>query len=140
MNFFALIVDGRASEIVPEFVVVDGVEVPLSGRYHPDFIAALTPYDPANAPPDPEPEVPVIAVPVSVSRFRARAALYAAGYLEAVEVFMARPETPMLMRLAWQDAQEFERASATVAALAAVLGLSDGDVDELFTAAAAITA
>lgn len=79
-------------------------------------------------------------VPAAVSRFQARAALYAAGHFDAVETFMAQASTPMLMRLAWQDAQTFERPSATVAALASMLGLSDADLDALFIAAAAITA
>lgn len=96
---------------------------------------ALVPYTEPAQPPAPGP-----SVPSSVSRFQARAALYAAGHFEAVESFMSQPETPMLMRLAWQDAQTFDRSSATVAALASALELSAEDVDGLFVAAAAITA
>lgn len=77
-------------------------------------------------------------VPQSVTRFQARAALYNAGHFETVEAFMARSSTPMLMRLAWLDAQSFDRGSDTVAALASVLQLSDIEVDALFTAAAEI--
>lgn len=79
-------------------------------------------------------------VPFSVSRYQARAALYQAGHLDDVEAFMARADTPMLVKLAWQDAQTFERPSATVALLAEKLELSDDDVDALFVAGAAITA
>lgn len=138
MNLFALIVAGRVAEVVAESVSIDGVDVPLSARYHPDFVAALVPYDPENPPVDTEPVG--ATVPASVSRFQARAALYLAGYFEAVEEHMARPDTPMLSKLAWQDAQTFERSSATVAVLAAALALSDSDVDALFTSAAEITA
>lgn len=76
----------------------------------------------------------------SVSRFQVRVALYQAARLAEVEALMADPETPMLMKLAWADAQEFRRDGATVAAMAASLGLSGHQVDELFIAAAQITA
>lgn len=131
-------IDPTSGEIVEALVEVDGRQVPLDERYHPDFIAGLLPYDPANPPAAPAP--PPTPVPASVSRFQARAALYQAGNLEEVEAIMAQPATPMLTKLAWQDAQTFERSSATVAALAGALALSDADLDALFFAAAAITA
>lgn len=80
------------------------------------------------------------AVPEVVSRFQARAALHLAGLLDTVETIMADPETPMLTRLAWVDAQEFRRDSPTIASMAAELGLTDGQVDELFITAATIEA
>lgn len=76
----------------------------------------------------------------SVSRFQARVALYQAGHLEATELLMADPDTPMLSRLAWQDAQAFRRNSPTVAALAVALELTDEALDALFVAASEITA
>jgi len=81
-----------------------------------------------------------VQVPQSVSRFQARAALHNAGKLAAVETLMAAAETPMLMKLAWQDAQEFQRSSVTVSAMASALGLSAAQTDALFIAAAQITA
>lgn len=75
-----------------------------------------------------------------VSRFQARAALHLAGLLEAVETLMQSPDTPMLARLAWQDAQEFKRQSPTVLAMASALNLSDADLDQLFITAAGIDA
>ena len=45
-----------------------------------------------------------------------------------------------LTRLAWADAQTFERQSPTVANLAAVLGLSAIQIDDLFKTAAGIVA
>lgn len=93
----------------------------------PEEVAALPP-----APPAPVPQV--------VTRFQARAALHLAGLLQQVETMMAASETDMLARLAWQDAQEFRRQSPTVLAMAQALGLSDAQLDELFTTAAEIQA
>lgn len=38
---FARIVDGRVAEVLPAVAEFDGVAVPLTDRYHPDFVAAL---------------------------------------------------------------------------------------------------
>lgn len=78
-------------------------------------------------------------VPRSVSRFQARAALFQAGLLDDVEAYMALPETDPIYRLAWQDAQDFFRNSATVNALKSVLGLNDSQLDDLFVFAGSIT-
>jgi hypothetical protein len=87
-------------------------------------------------PPPPTPPGP----PQVVSRFQARAALHLAGLLDDVNAMMADPATPMLARLAWQDAQEFRRQSPTVLAMAAELNLTDAQIDQLFITAAAIEA
>jgi hypothetical protein len=83
---------------------------------------------------------PVPAVPPSISRFKAKAALHNAGLLSQVEVLMTHPDTPMLAKLAWADALEFERASPTISAMTQALGLSDIQVDDLFRASLLITA
>ena len=90
-----------------------------------------------DAPPPP-PAPPVI--PQVVSRFQARAALLLAGLLDDVEALMAAPDTPALAKLAWADAQEFKRNSPTVQAMAAAIGLTEAQLDELFTTAAGIDA
>jgi hypothetical protein len=79
-------------------------------------------------------------VPQRVTRFQAKAALLGAGLLEQVEVYMALPDTPMVTKLAWTETQDFERASPTVAGLAALLGLTAGQVDALFVTASGISA
>lgn len=81
---------------------------------------------------------PEIPVPDAVSRFQARAALHQAGLLEAAEAAVATSD--MIVRLAWQDAQEFRRDSPTVATLADALGLTPAQLDELFRQAAGIVA
>lgn len=83
---------------------------------------------------------PPAPVPAEVTRFQGRAALYLAGKLSAVESYMSLPNTPPLEKMAWDDAQAFERNSATVAAMAKLLGLSASDVDSLFVSAANIKA
>jgi hypothetical protein len=85
-------------------------------------------------------EVPPEPVPDSVSRFQARAALYQSGYLEQVEAIMQSPDTPMLSKLAWQDALSFERNSTTVLTLSSLLGMSDEQLDNLFRLAGSIKA
>lgn len=79
----------------------------------------------------------VDGVPQSVSRFQARAALLDAGLLDPIQKLMEGPDVPAVMKLAWNDAQTFERQSPTLLALAAQLHLSDADLDALFVAAAA---
>lgn len=98
-------------------------------------VLGLLPEGALISPPPPEP-----VVPHAVSRFQARAALHLAGLLDQVEALMVAPETDMLARLAWQDAQEFRRHSPTVAAMGAALGLDDAQLDALFTTAAGIEA
>lgn len=83
---------------------------------------------------------PMPVAPMVVSRFQARAALHLAGLLDRVEQIMADPQTPVLSRLAWQDAQEFRRSSPTLLALADQLGLSAEALDQLFITASEIQA
>lgn len=58
MNQFALVIDGRLHEVVPEFAHVDGVDVPLIERFHPDLVAQMMPYDPAQWPDASEQDAP----------------------------------------------------------------------------------
>ena len=81
-----------------------------------------------------------LVIPQSVTRFQARAALHLAGLFEQVETLMQSPETDMIARLAWQDAQEFKRNSPTVLAMASALNLTEAQLDELFITAAGIEA
>lgn len=79
-----------------------------------------------------------VTVPQEVTRFQARAALYNAGLLESVEAYIAQVDTPMLVKLAWADAQTFSRTSDMIVSVAAGLGLTDAQIDALFIAAAVI--
>ena len=87
----------------------------------------------------PEPaDLPVIAIPKEVTRFQALAALHFAGYLSSAEAAVAQGD--VMTKLAWDNAQSFERSSPTLAALAGALGITDTQLDELFIAASKIKA
>jgi hypothetical protein len=83
---------------------------------------------------DAPPAVPEI--PSSVSPAQARLALHGAGLLTRVEAIVAAADVPT--QIAWNNASIIERTSPTVAALAGALGLTDAQLDDLFTAAAGI--
>jgi hypothetical protein len=59
--YYALIKDGRVLEVFPPLLDEAGEEIAIEKRYHPDFVALLVEYDPANPPPDPEPPEPTHA-------------------------------------------------------------------------------
>lgn len=126
----AWVFNGAPSINVPHVgtVELDG-EQPNSGEY-PEYLHEYVP-----PPPPPGP-----VVPQSISPFQARAALLGAGLLDAVEAVIADPATPVMMKLAWNTAQEFRRSSPTIAAMASVLGMSSEQLDSLFIAAAEIEA
>ena len=82
--------------------------------------------------------VEVVQIPQEVTRFQARAALYQSGLLEGVEAEIAKPETDMMLKLAWQDALTFKRSSSFITGMAAILELSEEQLDQLFVLAAGI--
>lgn len=105
-----------------------------TGVYYTDLLEPTLGGRPAT---DKEVEafVAKLNVPPSVTRLQARTALFQAGHWDTIEAIMSNPDTPMVTKLAWQDAQTFERDSPVVNSLATQLGLSDAQVDELFIAA-----
>ncbi len=104
--------------------LVDGALIDMTD----DEIAAFE----ASRAPGPAP------VPAAVSRFQAKAALAQAGLLDDVEAAIAQADATT--KLAWSDAMQFERASPTIAALAAALSLASAQVDDLFRQASTIRA
>lgn len=106
---------------------LNGVVKNADGHYYYDYAVVVNP-------------VPPVVVPQSVTRFQAIAALYNGNYLTTVENYFADAATPMIQKLAWQNAQAFERQSPTVKALQTLLNLTDAQVDQLFTDASAIVA
>lgn len=72
------------------------------------------------------------------SRFQAKAALAAAGLLSQVETAVASADPTA--QLAWAEAIEFRRNSPTILALAAVVGLTETQIDDLFRSAMMIEA
>lgn len=88
--------------------------------------------EPYVAPPPP--------IPQSVTRFQALAVLAAGGYLDTVRTYINTLDPNNVQRLAFENATDWERTSPTVNALAQMLGLSDAQVDDLFIAAAQVSA
>lgn len=105
-----------ADEITPEWTYLNGT-----------FVAPLI-----------EPVVPT--VPNEVSMFQAEEALAELGYLDDVEELMAHPDTPEKYKRAWRRATTVRRDAEVVAAMAALLPLSEAQLDELFTFASNVTA
>ena len=101
------------------------------------FNTAKTTAKPYIAPPTVDPLIDERAS-MTVSRFQAMAALLDAGLLSQVNAALA--DAGPLAQLAWAEATEFRRNSPTIAGLAAGLGLTDTQVDDLFRAAALIIA
>lgn len=77
-------------------------------------------------------------VPTSVSRFQAQAALLQAGLLDQVKAYFADPNTDPVHKLAWSEAQDFQRDSPALAAGAAALGITGSQLDDLFRTASSI--
>lgn len=141
-GYFAGAVEADESPLEPGVFLIPGGAIDVTPPNVPQGKVALW----QNGwvfvnPPEPEQEEPPLnGVPQVVTRFQARAALHLAGLLTTVESLMTDPQTDMLARLAWQDAQEFRRQSPTVLSMAATLGLTDAQLDALFTTAAGIEA
>lgn len=91
--------------------------------------------------PQPVPE-PAAAIPVEVTMRQARLALLSAGLYEAVEAAInSLPDPPRTAaRIEWDYSNTIQRHNAFVAQLTPMLGLTEEQVDALFTAAAAIPA
>lgn len=84
--------------------------------------------------PEPEPATELEPYkPVAVSMRQARLALLAAGHLDTVESAMAMQ--PKAAQIEWEYATEVQRNSPLTTAMAAVLELSEAQLDELFTQA-----
>lgn len=77
-------------------------------------------------------------VPTVVTPLQAFTALDQFGLLAQVVAYIDAPDTPVLVRLAWLGATEFRRDSILVMNAAIILGLTEQQLDALFTAAAAV--
>lgn len=77
---------------------------------------------------------------MNVTPYQAKAALFEAGFLDEVEALIDAPDTDRLIVLAWNNAIEYRRLSPMVSGIASALGWTDEQLDDLFIAAAQITA
>lgn len=77
-------------------------------------------------------------VPEEVDRAQARIALHQAGLLSQVEAIIADPATDPVTVIAYNDAKIFRRDSVVLQSLAAALGLTEQELDDLFLAASQV--
>jgi hypothetical protein len=91
-----------------------------------------------NTPQEPDPEM--VVIPQTVSMAQARLALIGAGLFSAIDAGLkALPEPQRTTALtAWEYAPTVSRNGALVTTLAGQFGLTEAQLDALFTAAAAI--
>jgi len=82
--------------------------------------------------------IPSPGVPQSVTMRQARLALHAAGLLTSVDAAIAAMPEPdkTAASITWEFAQTVDRGFGMVPQLAAALGMSDTQIDDLFIAAA----
>ena len=80
------------------------------------------------------------SVPASVTMRQARLALHAAGLLSSVNAALAALSEPAKTAalIEWEYASAVERSAGLVPAMAAALGMSEADVDDLFILAATL--
>ena len=93
----------------------------------------------SEAPPDPNHQEQDPRDFMIVSRFQALAAMYNAGLLSAAEAYFSNGSTSAVEKLAWKNAASFYRLSPLVTATGVALGLTDEQLDDLFTAASLVT-
>ena len=85
---------------------------------------------------EPEPADPVVEpIPQVVSKAQGLLELYARGLLERIETYMLTASVPEM--IAWKNIQQFEYDSPMLNGLLGQFGLTQGDKDQLFIAAAA---
>ena len=81
------------------------------------------------------------AVPVSVTPRQAKLALLSAGLLDAVEAAIeaiADPATKRVAQIEWEYAQEVRRDWPLLNQVAAGMGMTDAQIDDLFNLAATL--
>ena len=97
-----------------------------------------TPPEPAPYVPSPEDILQLERERMVVSPFQGRVALSDANLLSSVDAAVAAADSKT--QIAWEYATEWRRNSPMIVTLAGALNLSDTQVDDLFRAAAQVTA
>lgn len=141
MRYAVIDADGRATGALYETSSAEIV------AHHAAFGESVTPVgDLLNTGTIDDPVWEIVPAPLAdvraamvVSRFQARAALRQAGLFEAANAAISASDDAILAE-AWASASVFSRLSPAIAAMASALGLTAEEVDDLFQAAAQITA
>lgn len=105
--------------------MVNGIEVELSPQEEAETRAEWLAADAIPA-----------QVPPIISRFQAKAVLLQMELLDDVETLMTSASP--IVKLAWENAIEFNRQSPSLLAMASALGLSSEQLDALFIEASNI--
>lgn len=71
-------------------------------------------------------------VPASITASQARVALHRAGLLTSVTALVDNPATDQEIKIFWEYEVNLDRASPALNAMAAALGLTSAQVDDLF--------
>jgi hypothetical protein len=139
MNTYAIIENGQVANLALATEPLADNWI-IAGQAQIGWSYADGAFVPPPPPPEPPPPGPP-PVPQTVSRFQARAALFLAGKLADAEaaVEAAAADNP-LIALAWREAIEWKRTSPALNALAAQIGMTGADVDNLFRVAATLEA
>ena len=126
---YAVINNGNVVNVIeaPEGFVLDGYALVPSDIAGPSWT-----YDGEFHPPAPEP----VPVPLSITPLQARRALRAAGLLGAVNGAVASADPDI--QDAWEYAIEVRRDNPIIAGMAASLGLTEAQLDDLFRQAATL--
>ena len=115
----------------------DGAYIPADENNR-DYQAYLQWLEEGNTP---EPaDIPEPQVPQVISKYQGIAQLHIAGLLPSVKAIMADEATDPLTVIAWDNVQEFRRESPMIAEIAGALGITDEQLDQMFTDAAKIIA
>lgn len=136
MQTIAIVIGGRVANLA---VVADGSDwapdageaIPAGGGVEIGWL-----WDGAEFAPPPPPAPPV---PAQVALWQARAVLAQQGLLDAARAAVAASGNTVL-KAVWEYGNVITRDSPGLADLAAALGLTDEQVDNLFRAAAVLKA
>lgn len=82
-------------------------------------------------------KAPVVPVPQVISRRQAKQALLKAGLLDVADAAISA-SADRAAQIDWADAPEFHRDWATLTSMQHALGLTDGQIDDLFRLAATL--
>lgn len=133
MARFAIIDAGRVTNIIEadaDFAATLGA-IDATGAAIGDLWDGET-FTTLPAPPTP--------IPAEVTMRQARLALHAAGLLEGVDAAIASLPEPdkTTAKIEWEYAQTVGRNSGLVPSLAAILGMAEEQIDQLFISAASL--
>lgn len=84
------------------------------------------------------PDIPAEPVPESVTPWQMRKALNASGKRSAVDSLLSNQQTPRDVIDGWEVASEWRRTDPVLLAMAAQLGMTDGEIDDLFRLAVSL--